>query len=100
MLKWWTGGRFAVDRRRRAGRSELLRRREYVVDVALDADLSPGTGDAAVRADEEGRALDPHVFPSVHRLLDPAPIGLDGGLLGVGGEDHSEVVLGLELVVR
>ena len=36
-----------------------------------NADFAPDSRDAAVLADEEGRAVDAHVFLAVHALLDP-----------------------------
>ena len=58
------------------GGSERASGREHLLDMARNLHLAPDPGDAAVPADQEGRALDPHVLPAVHRLLDPDAVAL------------------------
>src|ERR1041384_1366196 len=57
---------------------ERLRRRKYVLDVPLHLYLPPLAGDAPLAIDQKRRALDAHVLPSVHVLLAPHPVGVDG----------------------
>src|SRR5258707_13319727 len=52
--------------------------------------------DAAVAADDEGRPIHTHVFPSVERLLAPDAVQLAHGVVGVGDERKLVSVLRLE----
>src|SRR3984893_2086005 len=68
--------------------------------MAGDLDLAPYAAHHAFLVDEKGGALDPHVFPPVHALLDPDAVALAHLALDVGGESEGQLVLLLELVVR
>src|SRR5262245_47880092 len=80
-------------------RSQRPRRLEHGVDVTRHLDFAPDAAHHALGVDQEGRALDPHVFAAVHALLDPGAVGLADRAVLVGGEAELELVLRLELVV-
>jgi len=61
-----------------------------------DFHLVPYSRDPAVLADEECRALDPHVFPAVHAFFGPDAIGFEHVFRFVGREREAELVFGLE----
>ena len=67
--------------------------------MPLDLDLAPDPGDLAIVLDEERGALDTHILAPIHALFLPDTIGLENGLVLVGGQDHPEIVLGDKLVV-
>src|ERR1700761_2267261 len=68
--------------------------------MAGDRDLAPDPGDLAGLVDEEGAAIDPHVFLAVHGFLGPAPVALGHVAPLVGGEREGQVVFGGELLDR
>src|SRR3546814_13244947 len=53
----------------------------------------------ALLVDEDGGAVDAHVFAPIHALLDPGPVGLADLALQVGGEREGQAVFRFELVV-
>ena len=84
---------------RAALRLQLPRSGQHLLGVARHLDLAPASRDASMPVDQEGRALDAHVFAPVHRLLDPHAIGRRHGLVGIGGEADGEVVFLAKLLV-
>src|SRR5262249_17530812 len=62
-----------------------LRRGEDLVHMARHLDLAPDVADDAFFVDQEGGALDAHVFAAIHALLHPGAIGLADLALLVGG---------------
>ena len=78
---------------------QLLHFLQHLVDMARHLHLAPDVPDHALAVDQEGRALDAHVFPAIHALLDPDAVILRhlAGLVRAEGE--VELVLLLELVV-
>src|SRR5215218_1411744 len=72
---------------------------EHLLGVAGHLHLRPDLRDPPGPVDEDGRALDPHVFAAVHALLGPDAVGLKHVLRLVRGEGEVEPVLGAELVV-
>src|SRR5262249_14698436 len=72
---------------------------QHLIDMPWDFHAAPFARDLSVLVDQEGRALDAHVFPSVKSFLLPHAIGLAGFAFWVGGENDSKLVLGFELVV-
>src|SRR5215207_3842053 len=82
------------------GGSETLHRFQDFRDVAWHLYLAPGTAHGAVLVDQEGAAVDAHVFAAVHAFLDPDAVILGHLALGIRGEDERQAVLLLELVVR
>src|SRR5258707_6760641 len=68
--------------------------------MTFDSDLAPHPRDAAIPADEKGRPLDAHIFPSEHRLLAPDAVTLDHPAVAIGGKKERRLVLELEAVVR
>src|SRR3546814_6689247 len=79
--------------------SNLLRHLQHGIDMAGHLHLAPDTSHRAGAVDQEGRALDAHIFPAIHALLDPGAVSLADLALLVRGEGEGQVVLGLELVV-
>lgn len=79
--------------------SKRFRRGQHFLGVAGNLHFSPDAGDLAVLSDQEGRAVNAHIFSPVHALFDPHAIGLKGGLLFIRRERDGQVVLGLELVM-
>src|SRR5581483_11290616 len=71
---------------RRTAWSELLRRVEDLGDMAADLDLAPHPAHHPVLVDEEGAAVDAHVFAAVHAFLDPYAVFLADLAGGVGGQ--------------
>src|SRR6185369_202782 len=67
--------------------------------MARSLDLVPDVADDALLVDQEGRALDAHVFAPIHALLDPGAIGLGDLAFLVGGEGEGQLVFLLELVM-
>jgi hypothetical protein len=67
--------------------------------VAVHLHFAPYIADDALAVNEEGRALDAHVLPAVHALLDPNPISLADLAVGIGGKRKGQGELRLELVV-
>src|SRR5262249_4119935 len=63
------------------------------------ADLAPDAHNAPLRGDQERRAFDTHKRSSVHSLFDPDAIGVDHGLLLIGGKAKVELVLAFEVVM-
>src|SRR5262249_32889182 len=61
--------------------------------------LAPDGANDALFIDEEGSAIDTHVFAPVHALFDPGAVGLADLALEVGGEREGESVLRFELVM-
>src|SRR5690606_14278620 len=72
---------------------------EHVLGMPLDPDLAPDPPDLSVRADQESRAVDAHVFASIHLLFHPDAIGLGRLKVLVGSERDAEAVLAAEIVV-
>src|SRR4051812_16399027 len=67
--------------------------------MAGDLHLAPDAADHALAVDQVGGALDAHVLPAVHALLDPDTVILGALAALVGAELKVEVVLPLELVM-
>src|SRR4051812_37543993 len=58
--------------KRRGGRSgKRFRRLQNLFGMARYLHLAPDAGDRAVPVDQEGSAVDPHIFAAVHRFFDP-----------------------------
>jgi hypothetical protein len=72
---------------------------QHLFGVARHLYLPPDLADHALAVDQKGAALDAHIFPAIHALLDPGAVGLADLALLVGGERKIERVLFLELVV-
>src|SRR5215203_1734132 len=72
---------------------------EHRLGVAGHLHLRPDLRDPPSPVDEDGRALDPHVFAAVHALFGPDAVGLEHVLRLVRGEGEVEPVFGAELVV-
>ena len=64
--------------------------------MALGATLYQTCFQLPVLADQEGRALDPHVGPPVHAPLHPDAVRLGHGVVRVGQQREAEAVLGVE----
>src|SRR3569833_698003 len=71
---------------------------EHRLGVAGDLHLAPDLPDDSV-ADQEGRAVDPHVLAAIELLLHPASIALDHRALRVGAQRDRQPVLGGEFLV-
>src|SRR5438067_7196326 len=63
-------------------------------------DLVPDVAHDAVLVDQEGAAVDAHIFAAVHALLDPDAVFLAHLAVRVGGKDERQLVLLLEFVMR
>ena len=61
--------------------------------------FSPRFRNRAISENEEGRALDSHIFLAVHILLDPDAELLTRIMVLVAGKDDGKVFLGLEIGV-
>ena len=84
---------------RRLCRRQLPRSLQHLLSVVRDLHLAPRLEDAAVGADQIGRALHPHIFAAVHRLLDPGAERVGNAPVLVGDERHGEVIFADELFV-
>src|SRR5665213_529160 len=62
-------------------------------------DLSPDTSNDPFTVDEEGAALDAHVFSPVQALFDPRAVALHHIAVLVRGEQGREAILGPEPAV-
>src|ERR1700731_3163874 len=77
-----------------------LHRFQYFGDMAGHLDLVPDAAYHAILVDQEGAAVDAHVFAAIHALFDPDAVALGYLAVRVGSEDEGQRVLLLELVVR
>ena len=83
--------------------SKPLRGAQHLLDMARNLDLAPDAADLAFLVDEEGGAVDAHVFAPVQALFDPRPVLLADLAVLVGRDrDLARAVLriGGELVER
>src|SRR6516164_11265080 len=80
--------------------SQRFRRLEHLGGMTVDLHIRPDVGDAAVRADQEGRANNAHEALAIHRFLRPRPVGRQHVVGLVGEKSHCEVVLLLEGLLR
>src|SRR6185312_5348845 len=71
---------------------------QHRLGVSGHLHLSPDALDDAV-LDQEGRAVDAHIFAAIELLLDPAFVALDHRALGIGAQGDREAVLVGELLV-
>src|SRR5690625_822260 len=58
------------------GGLQLAQGGEHLLDMAGDLHLAPDAPQHAFAINQEGRAVDPHIFAAIHGFLDPGAIGL------------------------
>src|SRR5687767_12658640 len=66
-----TGSRTRLAPGRSSRLRQLLHFLQNLVDMARHLHLAPDAADHALAVDQEGGALDAHIFAAIHALLDP-----------------------------
>src|ERR1700691_1781983 len=71
-----------------------------LLGMAADRDLGPDADNPEVGTHQERRAYDAHEFAAIHRFFLPYPVSVEHPVLFIGCKRDSELLLGLEFVLR